>query len=46
MIVFCLTGHGHFDLAAYDNYLSGKLQDFEHPDEEIAKSHGGLARVG
>jgi tryptophan synthase beta chain len=24
-ILFCLSGHGHFDLAAYENYLSGKL---------------------
>ena len=29
-ILFCLSGHGHFDLAAYENYLSGKLQDFEY----------------
>jgi len=29
-ILFCLSGHGHFDLAAYDNYLSGKLQDYEY----------------
>jgi tryptophan synthase beta chain len=26
-ILFCLSGHGHFDLSAYDNYQSGKLQD-------------------
>jgi tryptophan synthase beta chain len=24
-ILFCLSGHGHFDLAAYENYLSGNL---------------------
>jgi len=29
-ILFCLSGHGHFDLAAYDNYLSGKLVDFQY----------------
>lgn len=46
VIVFCLTGHGHFDLAAYDNYLSGKLQDFEYPDEEVAKSMAALPKVG
>ena len=28
-ILFCLSGHGHFDLSAYENYLSGKLQDVE-----------------
>jgi len=26
-ILFCLSGHGHFDLSAYENYLGGKLQD-------------------
>jgi len=26
-ILFCLSGHGHFDLSAYENYLTGKLQD-------------------
>ncbi len=45
-IVFCLTGHGHFDLAAYENYLSGKLVDFEHPEADIAKSLAGLPKVG
>ena len=29
-ILFCLSGHGHFDLSAYDNYQAGKLQDFEY----------------
>jgi len=24
-ILFCLSGHGHFDLAAYENYLTGNL---------------------
>ena len=44
--MFCLTGHGHFDLAAYDNYLSGKLQDFEYSSEEVAKSMAALPKVG
>ena len=37
-ILFCLSGHGHFDLAAYDTYLSGNLQDYEHPGREIAEA--------
>ena len=37
-ILFCLSGHGHFDLAAYEAYLSGKLQDYEHPGAEIAEA--------
>jgi len=35
VILFCLSGHGHFDLAAYENYLGGRLQDYEYPDREI-----------
>jgi tryptophan synthase beta chain len=34
-VLFCLSGHGHFDLASYDAYLSGKLQDYEYPTEAV-----------
>lgn len=34
-IVIGYSGHGHFDLAAYENYLSGKLIDYELPQSEI-----------
>ncbi len=37
-ILFNLTGHGLLDLASYDNYLAGKLQDYDHPEEAIAAS--------
>jgi len=43
VILFNLSGHGHFDLAAYEAYLSGKLQDYELPAKEIEEA---LARVG
>jgi tryptophan synthase beta chain len=29
-ILFGLSGHGHFDLAAYEKYLAGSLEDFEY----------------
>ncbi|MDV2989263.1 MAG: TrpB-like pyridoxal phosphate-dependent enzyme [Dehalogenimonas sp.] len=32
VILFSHSGHGHFDLAAYDAYLSGKLADYEYPE--------------
>jgi len=41
-ILFNLSGHGHFDLAAYEEYLSGRLPDYEHPEEEIRRSLAGL----
>ena len=38
VILFNLCGHGLMDLAAYDAYLSGKLEDYELPEEEIQKA--------
>jgi len=37
-IVFNFSGHGHFDLSAYEAYLSGKLVDYEYPEEKILES--------
>jgi len=37
-IVFNFSGHGHFDLASYDRYLSGKLENYELPDEKIKEA--------
>ena len=37
VILFNLCGHGHFDMQAYDDYLNGRLPDFEFdPAEEEA----------
>ncbi|RKY61980.1 MAG: TrpB-like pyridoxal phosphate-dependent enzyme [Candidatus Neomarinimicrobiota bacterium] len=33
-----LSGHGHVDMAAYDAYLSGQLEDYEYPVEKIKAS--------
>jgi tryptophan synthase beta chain len=44
-ILFNLCGHGHFDMAAYDDYLSGRMEDFELPQAELdraAKDMEGL----
>ena len=41
-ILFCLSGHGHFDLSAYENYLTGKLQDYEYPGQDVAKAMAGI----
>jgi tryptophan synthase beta chain len=43
-ILFVLSGHGHFDLASYDAYQSGKLQDYEYPSEAIEKSLKALPK--
>lgn len=41
-ILFNLCGHGHFDMGAYLDYLGGKLQNYEYPEEEIALALAGL----
>jgi tryptophan synthase beta chain len=38
VILFNLSGHGHFDMAAYDNYFSGKLVDLQLPEGDIEKT--------
>jgi len=38
IIAFNLSGHGHFDLAAYDAYLTGKLEDYAYPEARIKES--------
>ncbi|MBU4450456.1 MAG: TrpB-like pyridoxal-phosphate dependent enzyme, partial [Actinobacteria bacterium] len=38
VIVFNFSGHGHFDLSAYEAYMDGKLLNYEYPDEKIKES--------
>jgi pyridoxal-phosphate dependent TrpB-like enzyme len=45
-IFFNLTGHGHFDMAAYDSYFAGKLENFDYPAEAIQASLNHLPKVG
>ncbi len=37
-ILFNLSGHGHFDLSAYDAYRAGELVDYEYPQAEVDKA--------
>jgi tryptophan synthase beta chain len=41
-ILFGLSGHGHFDLSAYDEFLAGRLADIEYPQEMIDKALASL----
>ncbi len=45
VIVFNLSGHGHFDMSAYDAYLAGKLVDYELSEEEIDKALANLPQI-
>jgi tryptophan synthase beta chain len=44
-IVFNLSGHGNFDMGAYEAYLAGKLTDYEYPAEKIAEALRGVPQV-
>lgn len=45
VIAFNLSGHGHFDMMAYEQYLHGKLEDFEYPQEMVAEAMTHLPKV-
>jgi len=45
VILFNLSGHGHFDLAAYESYLGGTLEDFEYPAEAVQEAMKKLPQV-
>jgi tryptophan synthase beta chain len=45
-ILFNLSGHGHVDMTAYDDFLAGKLTDYEYPAEAIRESLAHLPKVG
>jgi len=44
-ILFVLCGHGYFDMAAYDEYFSGRLQPYEYPTEKVAESMDKLHKL-
>jgi tryptophan synthase beta chain len=45
VILFNLSGHGHFDMESYQQYLSGKLQDYAHPAKAIDQAMADLPKV-
>ncbi len=44
-ILFNLSGHGHFDMAAYMAYNSGALTDQSYDEQELATALAGLPKV-
>lgn len=45
VIAFNLSGHGHFDMMAYEAYHQGKLKDFDYPEELVRQAMDHLPRV-
>ena len=44
-ILIAHSGHGHFDLSAYEKYMSGELVDYAYPEEEVRKAQLELPKV-
>lgn len=45
VILFGLSGHGHFDLSAYDAYFSDNLVNVSYSEEKLAESMAALPKV-
>ncbi len=45
VILFNLSGHGNFDMGAYESYLGGKLEDYEYPAEAVHAAMEDLPKV-
>ena len=44
-ILFNLSGHGHFDMAAYTEYFSGKLEDRNYDEQKLSDALAKLPQV-
>jgi tryptophan synthase beta chain len=44
VIVFNFSGHGHLDLAAFEDYLDGKIKDYAYPEEKVKESLANLPK--
>jgi tryptophan synthase beta chain len=45
VIVFNLSGHGLVDMAAYDAYFAGQLEDFAYPSDKVREALARLPQV-
>jgi len=45
VIAFNLSGHGHFDMTAYQSYHHGLLEDYEYPDHAVEEAMTHLPKV-
>ena len=44
-ILFNLSGHGHFDMAAYEKYFAGELSDYQYPAEKVKEALAHLPKA-
>ncbi len=46
VILTALCGHGHLDLAAYEQYFGGQMVDYDLPDDQIATAMRDVPVLG
>ena len=46
VIVFNFSGHGHFDMGAYESYFTGQLQNYEYPQEKVEEALKHVPELG
>ena len=44
-ILFCLSGHGHFDMASYQKFFAGELSDESYNEGDLAQALAALPQV-
>ncbi|MGM1058002.1 TrpB-like pyridoxal phosphate-dependent enzyme [Saccharothrix sp. Mg75] len=44
-ILFGFSGHGHFDMGAFDSFLAGQLEDYEVPQEQVDAALADLPKI-
>jgi len=44
-ILLAHSGHGHFDMSAYEAYLSHKLSDYDYPEEKVKEALASLPKI-
>ena len=45
VILFDLSGHGHFDMSSYDKYFAGELEDYAYPEEKVREALAHVPQV-
>ena len=44
-ILFCLSGHGHFDMGAYSEYFANRLEDQDYDERLLSDALAVLPKV-
>ncbi len=44
-ILFNFSGHGLIDMGSYDRFYAGELENYDYPEEQVAKSMANLPKI-